>query len=311
MAVPANTVQTYGIKGIREDLSDIIHNISPTDTPLYSKLKKGKAKNTYHEWQTDALGAAADNAHLEGDDTAATAASPTVRLGNYTQIFKKSAQVSGTADAVDKAGRDTEMGYQILKRTKELKLDIERALFLNQAKVAGSSSVARKLAGIPAWIKTNVEMGATGVNPTGDGSDARTDGTARALTQTLFDSVMEKVWTAGGEVDTCFLSPKQLKVAAGFVGNNNQRNTVKKAEVGNVIDIYATNFGTVHFQPSRYVRDKDVLILDTTMWAIAELRPAKQEPLAKTGDSEKRQIINELTLVAKNEAASGIVADCL
>lgn len=311
MAVPANTAQTYGLKGIREDLTDVIHNISPTSTPLYSKLGKGKAENTYHEWQTDALAPAADNAHIEGDDSTATAVTPTVRLGNYTQIFKKIAQVSGTSDRVKKAGRDTEMGYQILKRTKELKLDIERALFLNQARVAGNASTARKLAGIPAWIKTNVEMGATGVNPAGDGSDARTDGTARALTQPLFNSAMQKAWVAGGELDTVFLSAKQQEAATGFTGNNNQRNQVKKSEVSQMIDIYVTSWGTVSFQPSRHVRDKDVLILDTSKWKIAELRPTKQEPLAKTGDSEKRHIVAELTLEACNEAASAIVADCL
>lgn len=311
MAAPTNTAQTYALKGIKEDLQDIIYNIAPEDTPFLSKSKKVKASNTLHEWQTDALRASAANAHIEGDETSANAVTPTVRLGNYTQIFKNSVIVSGTADAVDAAGRAKEMAYQIVKTSKEHKLDIEKALFANQAKVAGSGSVARQLAGAPAWLKTNVNMATAGTpaNPTGDGTDARTDGTALAFSQTRFDDVMEKIWTAGGKPDTVYLSSKQMGIALGFLGNNNQRNTTKRAEVTKLLDVYMTPWGTVEFVPSRENRSRDVFIMQSDKWQVAQLRPTKNEELAKGGDYTKRQIITELTLVACNEKASGIVAD--
>lgn len=310
MAAPTNTVQTYALKGLREDLSDVIYSIAPDDTPFLSACKKVKASGTLHEWQTDTLRASGTNAHVEGDDTTATPRSATVRLGNYAQIFKDAVITSGTADAVDAAGRAKEMAYQVVKASKEHKLDIEKALFDNQAKVAGNGTTARRLAGAVAFIATNVEMGATGVNPAGDGSNARTDGTARAFTQVLFDSAMEKAWLQGGKVDTVYLSSKQMGIALGFTGNNNQRNTTKKNEVTKLLDVYMTPWGTVEFVPSRENRAKDVLLVQSDKWHVAQLRPTKNEPLAKTGDSEKRQIITELTLVACNEKASALVADC-
>lgn len=260
MAVPSNTVQTYALKGIREDLADFIDNIAPDATPFYSKCKKVKATSTYHEWQTDTLRASAVNAHVQGDDTAATAITATARLGNYTQIFKNAVIVSGTADAVDKAGRQTEMAYQLTKTGKEHKLDIEKALFDNNARVAGSAAVAGELAGAPAWIKTNVDMATAGTpaNPTGDGSDARTDGTKLAFSQARFNNVMQKIWTSGGNPDTVYLSAFQGNVALGFTGNNAQRNTVKKGEIANLIDVYVTPWGTVQFQLSRENRSRDV-----------------------------------------------------
>lgn len=310
MPAPTNTVQTYALKGLREDLSDVIYNIAPEDTPFLSACKKVKATGTLSEWQTDTLRASGTNAHVEGDDTTATPRSATVRLGNYTQIFKDAVITSGTADAVDAAGRAKEMAYQIVKASKEHKLDIEKALFDNQAKVGGTTTTARRLAGAVAFIATNVEMGATGVNPAGDGSNARTDGTARAFTQVLFDSAMEKAWLQGGKVDTVYLSSKQMGIALGFNGNNNQRNTTKRNEVTKLLDVYMTPWGTVEFVPSRENRAKDVLLVQSDKWQVAQLRATKNEPLAKTGDSEKRQIITELTLVACNEKASALVTDC-
>lgn len=311
MAVPSNTAQTYALKGIREDLSDVIYNVAPDQTPFLSRCKKVKASNTYHEWQTDTLRSSAVNAHIEGDDTTANAITATVRLGNYTQIFKNAVVVSRTADAVNKAGRETEMGAQIVKVMKEHKLDIEKALFDNQARVAGDASTARRLAGAPAWIKTNFAMASAGspANPAGDGTNARTDGTAIAFTQARFDSVMQQAWVSGGRPDTVYLSAFQLNVARGFTGNNGQQNTVKQGEVASLIDVYVTPWGRVQFVPARENRPRDVLLIQSDMWAVAQLDPTKNTELAKTGDNTKRQIVTELTLEARNEKASGIVAD--
>jgi hypothetical protein len=314
MAQPANTLDSYDVKGIREDLENIIYNISPEETPFYTAAAKMKATNTLHEWQTDSLRASADNAHIEGDDTVAEVRAVTTRLGNYTQIFKNAVVVPGTDEGLNKAGRAREMAYQVLKIAKEQKLDIEKAMFANQARSAGSSIAARRLAGAPAWIKTNVDFqsGNGGANPTGDGTNARTDdGTPSAFSQTKFDNVMQKIWVSGGKPDSVYLSAYQMNIALGFTGNNNQRSNIT-AESERVIKhmaVYVTPWGTVEFKPTRENRSRDVFVMQDDMWGVGIIRATKNEELAKTGDNDKRQVITELTLVCRNEAASGIIAD--
>ncbi len=314
MAQPANTFDSYDQVGIREDLSDIITNITPEATPFFSKCGKTTASNTLVEWQTDTLRNSAANAHIEGDATTAQAAVATVRLNNRTQIFKNAVIVSDTDEGLNKAGRQREMAYQIVKIAKEQKLDIEKALFDNNAKVAGNASTARELAGAPSWIKTNVDFqsGNSGANPTGDGTDARTDdGTPTAFSQTKFDTVMQSIWENGGEPDTVYLSAFQMNVALGFTGNNNQRSQVQASDerVIKSLAVYTTPWGTIEFMPSRENRSRDVFIMQDDKWEVATLRPTKNTELAKTGDNTQRQIVTELTLCAKNEAANGIIAD--
>ena len=303
---------SYDVVGIREDLRDVIYNISPEETPFLSKCKKSKATNTYHEWQTDTLRASATNAHVEGAATTAAAITASVRLGNYTQIFKNAVQVADTDEGLTKAGRAKEIAFQTMKIAKEQKLDQEKALFANNARVAGSSSVARELAGAGAWVSTNAVGGASFAAATGDGTDAYTAGTARALTQTIFDGVMEDIWTAGGKPQTVYLSSSQMGVALGFTGNNNQRSTIGAADgaVSRLLEVYMTPWGSVEFMPSREVANADVFIMQDDMWEVAELRPMKNIALAKTGDNTTRQITTELTLVCKNENANGLIADC-
>lgn len=313
MAQPANSLDSYDLVGIREDLQDVIYNIDPEETPFYTACAKMRATNTFHEWQTDTLRASADNAHIEGDDTVAEARAVTSRLGNYTQIFKNAVVIPGTDVGLNKAGRAREMAYQVLKIGKEQKLDIEKALFANQARSAGSSTAPRRLAGAPAWIATNTaNVGGGGSDPTGDGTDARTDGSQTALTQDDFNSVLQSIWIEGGKPDTVYLSAFQMDVALGFVGNNNQRSTISAdgKKVVNAMAMYVTPWGTVDFKPTRENRGRDVFVMQSDMWAVGTLRPTRTEELAKTGDNEKRQIITELTLICKNEQASGIVADC-
>ena len=312
MAQPANTFDTYDSVGIREDLSNVIHNISPEETPFYSKAAKKAAKNTLVEWQTDSLRASAVNAHIEGDATTAEARAATTRLGNYTQIFKNAVVVSDSDDNVDNAGRAKEIAYQTLKIAKEQKLDIEKALFANNARAAGNSTTARELAGAPAWLTTNTVAGVGGADPTGDGTDARTDGTQAAFSQDNFDTVMQSIWVAGGKPDTVYLSAFQMNVALGFTGNNNQRSSVQAGDerVVKSLAVYVTPWGSVEFMPSRENRSRDVFIMQDNMWEVASLRGTKNVALAKTGDNTTRQVVTELTLCAKNEAANGIIADC-
>lgn len=312
MAAPVNTLSSYDVAGIREDLADWISNVDPHEAPFTSACKKVSAKNTFHEWQTDALRASAENAHIEGDDTTMDTRTATTRLGNYTQIFKNSVSIPGTDSGLDKAGRTKEMAYQVGKIAKEQRLDIEKAIFSNTARSAGSSTTARFLAGAPAWMTSNITNNADGSDPTGDGTDARTDGTQTAFTQADFDSCMQSIWENGGRPEAVYLSAFQMDVALGFTGNNNQRSTVSGAggKVINHLAVYMTPWGEVTFTPTRENRGRDVFIMQKDMWQIANLRSMKNEPLAKTGDSDKRQIVCELTLVCKNEKASGMVVDC-
>ena len=314
MAQPGNTFDSYDSVGIREDLSNVIYNVSPEETPFYSKAKKTTAKNTLVEWQTDSLRASADNKHIEGDVTAGEARSATTRLGSYTQIFKNAVVVPDTDEGLDKAGRAKEIAYQTLKIAKEQKLDIELALFANNARVAGSSTAPRELAGAPSWLITNTTFGANeGADATGDGTDARTDETTTllAFSQARFDGVMQSIWEEGGKPDTVYLSAFQMNVALGFTGNNNQRSSVQAGDekVIKSLAVYVTPWGTVEFMPSRENRSRDVFIMQDNMWEVAVLRPTKNVALAKTGDNTTRQVVTELTLCAKNEKANGMIAD--
>ena len=316
MAQPTNTFDSYDAKGLKEDLEDVIYSISPEETPFYTACAKVKATNTLHEWQTDTLRSSAVNAHIEGDDTVAEARTATTRLQNYSQIFKNAVVIAGTEDILSKAGRTKEMAYMTMKMAKEQKLDIEKALFANQARVVGSSTAARKLAGAPAWLTTNVNFvtGGTpsGANPTGDGTDARTDdGTPTAFTQAKFDDVMQDIWSSGGKPDTVYLSSFQMNAALGFEGNNNQRSTVQAGDekVVKSLAVYITPYGSVEFKPTRENRSSDIFIMQDDMWSCGVLRGTKNQALSKTGDNEKRQVLTELTLICRNEKASGAIFD--
>jgi len=317
MAQPSNTFDSYDAVGIREDLSDIIYDVSPEETPFYTKCKKVTATNSLHEWQTDSLRAAGANAHVEGDEITANARTATSRLGNYTQIFVDAVSVPDTDSGLKKAGRASEVAYQMLKTAKEQKLDVERALFDNNARVAGNSTTARELAGVPSWLITNTDFGDNeGADATGDGTDARTDETTtlQAFSQARFDGVMQSIWEEGGNPDTVYLSAFQMNKALGFTGMNNQRATIGASVGGtnavvNAVDIYVTPYGTVNFMPSRQNRSRDVFIVQDDMFCVGVLRNTKNMELAKTGDSTRRAIVTELTLVSKNEKASGGIFD--
>ena len=316
MAQPANLVDTYdAVNTIKESLEDVIYLVTPESTPLFSRSQKKSIANTLHEWNTSSLRASVlTNAHIEGDDTASEARTQSTRLNNVTQIFKNSVAVRDTDTNIAHAGKTGVMAYEMLKVLKEQKLDVEQTLFSNQSKVSGNATTARKMAGAATWVTTNVnfQSGGGGANPTGDGSDSRTDDSSpTAFTQAKFDAVMQSVWTNGGEPDTCYLSPFQMNAALSFAGNNNQRANVvaDNEKVVNSLSVYLTPWGQISFQPSREVRGSDVWIMQSDMWHIGVLRAAKNVALAKTGDSERRQITQELTMICANEAASGLIAD--
>jgi hypothetical protein len=314
MGLPASTLATYQAIGNREDLSDMIYRIDPTDTPFVSGIEKEKATAVNHEWQTQAL-ASVDtaNAVLEGDDATTDAVTVTVRRGNIAQISDKVARVSGTQQAVEHAGRDNELAYQEMLKGLELKRDIESIVCgTNQAKVAGDTTTARKTGTVLAWIKTNSSVGATGANPgNADGATSRTDGTQRAFTEAQLKAVLSSAWTAGGKPDTIMVGAFNKQQFSTFVGRATPTEDTKSKKITASVTAYESDFGTLKVVANRFSRTRDCLVLQMDMWALAHLngRNMISIPLAKTGDSDRRQILSEYTLVSRNEAASGIVAD--
>lgn len=309
MAVPANTATTLGSVGFREDLSDKINMIAPTETPLYTNCPKVKATARKHEWLTDDLRNSAVNAHLEGDDSSNTARTPRVRLYNNTQIFKEVTAVADGTDSGDYAGQKKLMAAELYKDAKALKLDVEKALFANQAAVTESGSTAARLAGLPTWIATNTVAGSGGSDPTGDGTDARTDGTAANFTEGNLKQNLREAWTQGGKPDCVYLPADILETAASFTGNGDRREMQEAGKVGEFIDVYMTNFGQVKFYPSRECRTTDVHVLEKEKVRIATKRPYNLKDLAKNGDSTRKQHLIELTLEVGNEKALAISAD--
>jgi hypothetical protein len=313
------TYQTYTAIGQREDLSDIIYNISPTDTPLMSSIGKTKATAVYHEWQVDSLAAASlTNKAVEGADATSATMGVTTRAGNRTQIFQKTVQIAGTLEAVDKAGRKSEKAYQLAKASSEVKRDMELTLLSNQLAAAGDSSTARTLGGLQAWLATNGDFGTSGVAGA-SGTTARTEGTDRTFTETILKTVVKEVYTAGGNPKVLMVNPAHKQTVSAFAGIAAQRYMAPSNEATTIIgaaDVYLSDFGTMAVVPNRFMNatnacDETAFVIDPDMLAIAYLRPFSTNELAKTGDSEKTQLICEATLEVKNEAAHGIIADLL
>lgn len=313
----ANTQDTYSTVGIREDLEDVIYNISPEDTPYMSLIGRGKkVTSTLHEWQTDALDAPdGANKQIQGADvTTYKAVTPTVRLQNYTQISTKAIIVDGTVDVVRKAGRTSESGYQKAKRSAELKRDMETILLQNQGALAGDGATAAQTASFLAFIKTNVDMGATGVNPVYVGglpSGVRTDGTLRSITEPMVKNVAQQIWTQGGTLKYMLVGAAVKQTVSGFSGiaTQYQQANGKVATIVAAADVYITDFGTLKIVPTRFQRARDALFVDPSFAYLSYLRPFSIEKLAKTGDANKWFLLAEYIHVVTNELAHGLVAD--
>lgn len=308
------TFTTVDAVGEREDLIDVIYDISPTDTPIMSSIGRTNATAVNHEWQTDSLAAATTaNFAAEGADATAATAAPTVRVGNFTQIVQKTVQVSGTLDtAVDKAGRASEKQYQVSKASEELKRDIELILTSNQAK-AGTTTT-RKMGTLLSWITTNVSKASGGTNPTGDGSDIRSDATTRTFTETMLKDAVQLVFENGGSPELLVVPAGLKSTVSAFTGIAEHRVTGEAAQPRTIIanaDAYLSDFGLIQIVPSRFMRSaaREALILDPEYASLAYLRPFVSTDLAKTGDSEKTQILAELTLQVSTEKAHGGVFD--
>ena len=316
MALATSAFTTYAAVGNREDLSNRISRIDPTNTPFFSGIDRESATATNHEWQTQALAAASNsNFQFEGDDNpTADAAIPTVRLGNYAQIQVKIPRVTGTQEVVEHAGRDSEMDFQSMLKGMELRRDVETTFVgTNQAKVAGSAGAVRKLASVLSWITSNTNIGTgAAANPTSaDGLGVRVDGTQRAFTEAQVKDVIKKCFDAGGEPDTIMTGSFNKQAFSTFTGRGTPTQDQATKTLTSVVDTYISDFGRFKVVPNRFMRSRDCLVLQMDMWAKAALpgRNFISFPLAKTGDSERKEILVEHTLVAKNEKASGGIFD--
>lgn len=318
MVVEANTNLTFDTIGIREDLSDTIYLVAAEQAPLTANIGTTSATATYHEWQTDALAAAVDdNAALEGDDSTIEAAHRTARVGNYTQIADKTFSVSGTNQAVDQAGRDSEIAFQSMRKGQELRRDIEKQMLSNKPSVAGNITTARQSAGFESWLTTNTSRGVGG----SDGGFASgivaapTDGTLRTYTEALLKEAQQSAFTNGGNPTMLFMDGPLKQEFSGFTGlaENRVTQTVDMNMQGSIIggaDVYVGDFGTLTAVPHPYgMRNRTVLGIDPTMVSKAILRPMGRMELAKNGDAERYLINEEYTLEMKNEAAHFAVAD--
>ena len=330
MAVPANTRETYGAIGIREDLSNIIYNISPTETPFLNSVGRGSCDNTQFEWQTDELSGAGNNRQKEGDDYASTAATEPRRLGNYTQISATQVQSSGTAEAVDFAGRKSTQAYQLAKRAKEMKRDMEKMLLDDTFKAVGSSGVARATASVGTWMGTPVvgtstvmdgslatplglaNLGVGSVGPDGTTDPTTAASTALAITLAGINAVVSRIWDLGGTPDTiiCDAPTKQTisssavggQVVADPIGNNSGSKAITAV---NAVDVLVTDFGTFKIVPDRHTVGECAYFFDFDLWSVDYLRPFRTETLAKSGDSVKQLLIAEYGLRAKNGHGNG------
>jgi hypothetical protein len=316
MAVPANTAQTYQSSIIAEDLSKIAEMIAPTETPFLTAIRKGTTSSTHPEWVTVDLASASDtNAEIEGNDVTADAMTEGVRLSNYTQISDKVAQVSSTREVVDESGDLNRMSKQLALKTQELKRDIEKTLLSNKVASAGSASTARTSASFASFLQTNVSRGTSGVSPVLSGTTsgypttAAVDGTQRALTETLLKTVLALAWTNGGDPSLVFVGSANKQLISAFTGNATTFREMDSRKIVAAVDIYVGDFGEVEIVPSRLMRARDALVVTPDKVEIAWLQKIRQEPLAKTGHSEKRMVVGEWTLKVLNERSCGIVAD--
>jgi hypothetical protein len=310
------TYQTYTAIGQREDLSDVIYNISPTETPFLNSVGKSKATAIYHEWQTDSLASVnTSNAAVEGDTASDATMGVTTRVGNRTQISQKTIKISGTLDAVNKAGRKSEKAYQLAKASSEIKRDMEAILLSNQVAANGNSTTARKLGGLQTWLSSNYSGGTNGTAGS-LGTTARVTGDDRAFTATLLNTVMQSAFTNGGSPTMLLVTPAQKVVASTFTGIATRYRDVpsnQQAQIINAADVYVSDFGIIQIVPDRFIPNADnddtAFLLDTEMAAVAYLRPFQTNEIAKSGDSDITQLLVEYTLEVKNSAAHGIISD--
>lgn len=312
MATVSGQVKDANVNGKPRDLSKLIFDVSPTDTPFLTMCGRTTASQTLHEWQTDALTAPGSNAQKEGIDVTSFAGSNTTELSNKTQILMKAVNVSGTAQAVVQNGVTKQYTHQMALRMKEIKKDLEFALLSNQL-AASESTSGRLMTGLPCWLKTNFAGGASGTAATSSAACAA--GTTRLPTEAMLKALLTSIYNAGGNPNTIMMAPDiRVKMSEVLTGGSTKMEKAEMKKATAVIDVYVSDFGSLKLVPNRvqaYVTYSKAcaFVLDPEYWKVAYLRPFQEQRLAVTGDSEKGFIVAEATLEARNEASSGMLAD--
>ena len=313
MAATVAASKAYDLAGgaLREDLADIIYDISPMDAWFVSHAARGKASSTTHEWLSDTLVAASStNAAIEGDAFSATARTLPTRLKNYTQIRTKSSEVTGTAQKVDNAGMRELLGYHTARAGKEAKRDMEAACLGNNPASVGTSVSARVSGGVPTWIYELNHIKMTGQAAAGFSTTAPVSGfptatmpgigsSATAFTETDLKNMLGKAWSAGGDVDTILCSAAVYNTISGFTGLATRFRDVgskQQAQIIGAADVYVSAYGVHNIQLSRYILTAACYSLDMKTWAIDYLRPFQTIEIAKIGDAERRMLLSEWTL---------------
>ena len=320
MAVVTNTFRTSSAVGNREELSDVVSRITPEDTPIYSLIEKVSFKTTHPEWETDDLAAPANNVQVEGDDYAFGATTPAVRVGNYTQIMRKEGILSGSQDATDNAGSVEQVKYQKLKKGVELRKDVEYSIVAANASVGGTT---RQSGSLSTWLTTNVSRGGSGVNGgfSGGVTVAPTNGTQRAFTKTIMDTVMQTGYTSGANFRHLVVSPYVKSVFVTFMSDTNVasfRYAASSGKENSIIanaDVYEGPFGKVMVHPNRVMSGSASLarngfFIDTDYLQYGWFRKIKEDKeVAKTGDAQKFVLLGEGALKPTNEKGLGVAAD--
>ena len=307
MAKVTNAFDTYSATSDREQLSDVIYNISPQATPFMSAIGKNSIKNVVFDWQTETLPTASGAGQLEGFELSRAAATATTRVSNVAQISSRDATVTGSQQASDPAGKKSEMAHQLAIMAKALKRDMEVALCQKGAKTTGNATTARVTGGFESWITSNVSRGTNGAG--NGGGAAPTDGTQRALTEALLKTVLQSCFTNGGEPSMAICGPVNKQVISGFTGRSSARQMVDANTVEASVSIYASDFGELKIVPSNFSSERSLLLVDPEYAKVSYLRDFKTVDISTVGDAETKMILAEYGLEMSNEAAHGIVAD--
>jgi hypothetical protein len=307
------TYQTYQEVGLKENISDIITNISPRKTPFQSSIGSEKVHQPIFQWQEDSLRSVSATTAVEGADSVEITAVPTVMRSNYTAIFSEAVKVSGSTQAAQAYGRAKELAYQMSKSAAALKRDLENAFVGTAASAAaGSAAVARVTASAQAQI--------TGF---GTSTFAAQSGnvfymnTAVNLTETALVNAIQAAFVAGGDPTRILVTPSNSVIIASFASASGRYRTIQDSTVSNkttlvnAVNLYVSPFGEQVVEVDRFLRAKHTLIYDPDMWSQATFRPWTRENLAKIGDSERQLIVGEFGLKHKNFSASALVLDNL
>ena len=310
MAVPANTLQTFQTTNMAENVTDIVMNISPVDTPFLTLAKKTTAEATFTQWPIESLSAVdASNANIEGDDATVDASSTPTLVGNYTQLMDKVASVTTTQEAVKKYGVSKEMAKQMAKKSKELKRDMETIFMSNQARVVGAAGTAQKMRSMGSWLTTNVSRGATGAN--GSASTAATDGTQRAFSESLLKGVIVTAITNADELPSVVMAgpANRANLSSQLTGNSTRFYELKEGQLNASISVYRSDYGPLKLVMNRFMRERDMYLINPQYVGVRTLEPLQAQDLAITGLTKKKQLWVNTTLEMSNEAAHAVLAD--